>query len=207
MGGNKTLAAFIINTADKGFGIIKTEEKMGLHASCTSNFAMDDLFVPDNNLVGDVGQGFKMAMRTFNNSRIMLSASTIGMVRRAIVECITFSANRPVFGQRLWEKQNTQLELAKMEIARHMIECMVYDAAWKIDRGLDVRYEAAAVKYTTSEEAFKVVNAAVQLHGGAGYMKDSPIEMFFRDIRAWPIFEGTSLVQQLVTFSKFIPRF
>ncbi|MEX1063989.1 MAG: acyl-CoA dehydrogenase family protein [Candidatus Paceibacterota bacterium] len=201
MGGNKALAAFVINTADKGFSIVKTEKKMGLHASCTSNFAMDDMFVPDNNLVGDVGQGFKMVMRTFNNSRIMLSASTIGVVRRAMDESIAFAKDRPLFGEPMWMKQNTQFKLAEMETIKYMIECMVYDAAWKIDRGLDVRNEAAMVKYMATEHAFKAVDTAVQLHGGSGFMSEYPVEMFFRDIRVWRLFEGTSEVQ-LLTIAK-----
>lgn len=207
LGGKNTLALFILDTPAQGFEITKREEKTGLHASRTNSFALDSVFVPDQNLLGEVGQGFKMIMNIFNYSRITLAASCVGLIRRAIDEAINFSKNRVLFGEPLFMKQNTQMEIGKMEAIRFVAEGAVFNAAWMADRGLDVRYEAAMVKYFASELADQAVDMSLQLHGGAGYIKDSPIERFARDSRVFRLFEGTSEVQKLLVFSKFKSRF
>ncbi|MBI3004286.1 MAG: acyl-CoA dehydrogenase family protein [Ignavibacteriales bacterium] len=201
LGHNKTLAAFIVDTSSKGFAITRREKKMGLHASRTNSFSLDDVFVPEENVLGEIGRGFKMVMRIFNNSRITLAASCIGFIRRAIDESIAFSKSRMLFGEPMYMKQNTQLQIAQMETKRMLIESAVFQAAWKCDRGLDIRNEAAAVKYSASELADQAVDAAVQLHGGAGFMQDFPIERFSRDVRVFRLFEGTSEIQ-LLTIAK-----
>lgn len=205
-GHNKTLAAFILDTKSGGFQITKREKKMGLHASRTNSFAMDNVFVPENNLLGTVGQGFKIAMNVFNGSRIMVGACCIGFIRRAIEESLKFSKARMLFGEPMWMKQNTQLKLAEMDVAERIVRSAVYDAAWKADRGLDVRDEAASVKYFATESAGRVVDMALQLHGGAGYITDSPIERFYRDVRVFRLFEGTSEVQLLTIAKEIIKK-
>lgn len=195
-GGNKTLAAFIVDTASKGFSVTKTEKKLGLHASKTNSLTLEDVFVPDANLLGKPGDGFKMVMRIFNYSRITLTASCVGFINRAMREAANY-AQRPVMGEPLFMKQNTQMVLAKMEATRFLIQSAVMNAAWLVDRGADVKSAAASVKYFGPELANQAVDAALQLHGGSGFIKDYPIEMFYRDIRVFRLFEGTSEVQLL----------
>lgn len=199
-GGNKTQAAFIVDTDSKGFQITKkTEEKIGLHASCTSAFAMDDLFVPDANLLGEVGQGFKIAMNVFNQSRISLGAGCIGAVKAARDQAIDFAKNRKIGGEPLWMKQLTQASLGEIEATIYTLESLVYNTARLYDSGkTDIRKEAAIVKYVTAEEAWKVIDTALQLHGGSGYIEDSSIARIWRDMRVNRIFEGTSEVQLLL---------
>ncbi|MDP3725961.1 MAG: enoyl-CoA hydratase-related protein [bacterium] len=204
LGGNKTLIALIVDTKSKGFEITKREDKIGLRASVTNSFSLDDVFVPDANVLGEPGQGFKMVMKVFNHSRITLTAGCIGFMRRAYDEAIKFSKNRTLFGMPMWAHQNTLLELSKIETARFMVESMVYRGAWMVDRGLDVRNEAAAIKYWGPELAFNAVVASLRLHGGAGFMEDSPIAMFYRDICVFPIFEGTSTIQLLTRGKEII---
>ncbi len=206
LGGNKTLVALIIDTKSKGFEITKREKKIGIHASVTNSFSLDDVFVPDANMLGEPGQGFKMVMKIFNHSRVTLTAGCVGFIRRAIDEAISFAKNRTLFGSPMWMYQNTQLRLAEMEATRYMVEAMVYQGAWMIDRGLDVRNEAAAIKYWGPELAQKVVDMSLQLHGGAGFIEDSPIARLYRDVRIFRLFEGTSEIQLLTLAKEIIKR-
>lgn len=201
LGGNKTLAAFIVDSTPELRSKMKREKKMGIHASRTNSFPLEDMFVPDKNLLGEVGNGFKMLMNIFNHSRVTVAASSIGFIRRAIDEAINYSKNRMLFGEPMYMKQLTQVALAEMEVMRFAVESAVLQAAWRVDRGLDVRNEAAAVKYFGPESAKRAVDMSVQLHGGSGYISDYPIEMFYRDVRIFPLFEGTSQIQ-LLTIAK-----
>lgn len=201
LGGNKTLAAFIVDSTPELRSKMKRERKMGIHASKTNSFPLEEIFVPDANLLGEVGNGFKMVMNIFNHSRVTVAASSIGFIRRAIDEAVKYSKNRMLFGEPMYMKQLTQVALAEMEVMRFSVESAVLQAAWRVDRGLDVRNEAAAVKYFGPESAKRAVDMSVQLHGGSGYISDYPIEMFYRDVRIFPLFEGTSQIQ-LLTIAK-----
>lgn len=191
------LSMFIVDKGSQGLSIGKHEDKVGIRASCTNGLALDDVFVADNNVLGEIGRGFKMTMQVFNRSRISVAASCIGIIRRAIDELWSFAKDRMLFGEPLYMKQNTVMELGKMQAKLFTVENAVFNAAWKLDRGLDIRNEAAAVKYFAAETAFEVVVMAQQLHGGAGFMEEYPIAMFARDAIVFKIFEGTSQVQAL----------
>lgn len=199
--GSKTLAAFIVDLPTPGLKISKREKKMGLHASHTNSFTMEEVFVPEVNVLGRIGEGFKMAMEVFNRSRLGIAASCLGFIRRAIDETIRYTSQRKMFGGTLLDMQNTQMELAKMEAARYLLESAIYRAAWQADQGQYIRKDAAIVKYMASDLAVKVVDKAVQLHGGSGYMQDYFIEQLYRDVRAYPLFEGANEVQ-LLTIAK-----
>ncbi|MBI2674673.1 MAG: acyl-CoA dehydrogenase family protein [Candidatus Yanofskybacteria bacterium] len=207
-GGQKTLSLFIVDTGSKGFAITKREEKMGIHASRTNSFALDDIFVPEADVLADGSdgkkKGFKATMKIFNHSRITVAASCIGMMRRAIDEAWNYAKDRRLFGKMLYEHQNTVREFGEMRAKLLAVENMVLDAAWKLDRGLDVRSEAAAVKYFAAETAFNVIDRAGQLHGGNRFIADFPIEMLQRDIVVFRVFEGTSEVQVLFLGKEFI---
>ncbi|MBI2024538.1 MAG: enoyl-CoA hydratase/isomerase family protein [Candidatus Harrisonbacteria bacterium] len=199
MGGNRTQAMFIVDIKSKGFHITKeTEEKIGLHASCTSAFAMDDCFVPDVNLLGQVGQGFKVAMHVFNQSRISLGAGCVGAVKAAIEETIKYVKDRQIGGEPLWTKQLTQEKLGELEAIRYLIETLVYETARLYESGSKIQKEAAIVKYVSSEFLDKAINLALQVHGGSGYIEDYKIARLYRDSRVNRIFEGTSEVQLLL---------
>ena len=151
-GGHNGLSAFIVDTKTSGFEITKvTEEKIGLHASCTSSFAMSDIFVPDENLLGQAGQGFKIAMNVFNQSRISLGAGCIGAVRAALDEALKFAKDRQVFGEALYMKQGIQNYLARIETIRYQLATLVYQTAALYETGRDVRKDAAIVKYVSAE--------------------------------------------------------
>lgn len=199
-GGNKTQVALIIDTVSKGFQITKeTEEKIGLHASCTSAFVMDSVFVPNENLLGEVGQGFKIAMNVFNQSRISLGAGCVGAVKAARDQAIQFAKDRQIGGEPLWMKQITQTALGKIEAVIYTLENLVYNTARLYDSGkTDIRKESAIVKYMTAEEAWKAIDIAVQIHGGSGYIEDYSVARLLRDMRVNRIFEGTSEVQLLL---------
>ncbi|PJE50670.1 MAG: hypothetical protein COV29_02960 [Candidatus Yanofskybacteria bacterium CG10_big_fil_rev_8_21_14_0_10_36_16] len=199
-GGNKTMAMFILDLPSDGIKGMVREEKMGLHASLTNSFAIEDVFIPDNNLMGEVGGGFKMLMNVFNRSRITLAGCCVGMMRRAIDEAWNYTWDRRVFGKRILEFPTTHEKLAEMEVLKTLVESMTFDAAWRVDRGLDVKKFGAIAKYAGSEMAFKCIDSALQLHGGQGYMKSYAVEKLFRDVRAWRIFEGTSLIQLFTVF-------
>ena len=207
-GGQKTLSLFIVDTGVKGFSITKREEKMGIHASRTNSFALDDVFIPDANVLIDGSdgkkKGFKAIMKIFNHSRITVAASCIGMMRRAIDEAWKYAKNRRLFGKMMYEHQNTLIELGKMQAMLFAVECTVFDAAWRVDRGLDVRNEAAAVKYFAAETAFDVIDRAGQLQGGNRFIAEYPIEMLQRDIVVFRVFEGTSEVQVLSLGKEFV---
>ncbi len=207
-GGQKTLSLFIVNNNSKGFSITKREEKTGIHASRTNSFALDDVFVPDADVLVDGSdgkkKGFKAVMKIFNHSRITVAASCIGMMRRAIDEAWKYAKDRPLFGEPMYMKQNTVMEIGKMRANLLAVESAVLTAAWKIDRGLDVRNESAAVKYFAAETAFNVIDRAGQLHGGCRFIADFPIEMLQRDIIVFRVFEGTSEVQLLSLGKDFI---
>ena len=208
LGGQNTLSLFIVDKDLKGFSSIKREKKVGIHASRTNSLVLDDVFVSDTNVLVDGSdgkkRGFKAVMQVFNNSRITVSAACIGIMRRAIDEAWKFAKDRMLFGEPMYMKQNTVMELGKMQANLFAVKSAVFNAAWKVDRGFDVRNEAAAVKYFAAETAFDVVDRSQQLHGGAGYIKDYPIAMLYDDVRIFRIFEGTSEVQLLSLGKEFI---
>lgn len=196
-GNRDGLTMFIVDRGSKGLAVGKHENKGCIRASCTNSLALDDVFVPDSHVLGEIGRGFKMTMQVFNRSRISVAASCIGIMRRAIDEACNFAKDRMIFGEPLYMKQITVIELGKMQAKLFAVKSAVFNAAWMLDRGLDIRNEAAAVKYFAAETAFEVVDRARQLHGGAGSIKDYPIEMFSRDEIIFRVFEGTSEVQAL----------
>ena len=201
-GGQKTLAAFIVDTKSPGFAITKREKKIGLHASCTNSFSLDEVFVPDENLLGKVGQGFKIAMNTFNHSRALLGAGCIGAIRAALAYAIEFVRTRKAFGKNLFEIPKIQENLAKIEVMRATLEPLVYQTLWHADEGKSIIKEASIVKYLASEYAWEAADLALQIHGGSGYIEDYPIARLWRDIRVDRIFEGTSEIQLLMVFKE-----
>ncbi len=207
-GNNRTQAMFVVDTESSGFAITKAnEEKIGLHGSCTSAFTMENVLVPDANLLGEAGQGFKIAMNVFNQSRISLGAGCLGAVRAALEEVLRFSKDRQIGNVPLYMHELTLEKLGQIEAIRYTIESLVYSTANLFESGQkDIRKEAAIVKYMSAELLDKAVDLALQLHGGSGYIEDYKIARIFRDSRVNRIFEGTSEVQLLLIAKEVLTK-
>ncbi len=204
----KTMIVLIVPTKSEGFKITKvSEEKMGLHASCTSAFSLDNVFIPDNNLIGEVGQGFKIVMNVFNQSRITLGAGCVGALERAQEIMLDFIKSRMISGKPLYEYQATQLAVGKIEITRIMMEALVNQALDAYEKNpASIREIAAAVKHICAEDGFWAIDRALQTMGGAGYIAEYKMERIYRDFRVNRIFEGTSEVQTLLVAKEFLKR-
>ena len=162
------------------------------------------MFVPDANLLGEVGQGFKVAMNVFNQSRISLGAGCLGAVKSALEEAILFVKDHQIGGEPLYMKQLIQAKLAEIEMIRYTMEVLVYHTARLYERNPEVRKEAAVVKYMAAELLDKAVSLSLQIHGGAGYIEDYKIARLYRDSRVNRIFEGTSEVQLLLVAKELL---
>lgn len=207
LGKHKTLSLFIVDKGSKGFSPTERFEKVGIHASRTNNLVLDNVFIPDSNVLVDGSdgkkKGFKAVMEIFNRSRITVAAGCIGMMRRAIDEAWKYAKDRPLFGEQMFAKQLTAYKFGEMQANLFAMESIVFNAAWKIDRGLEIRNESAAVKYFVPETAYRFIKMAAKMHGGSGFIEDYPIAMFSRDIEIFPVFEGTSDVQLLSLGKEF----
>lgn len=196
--GTKGVSAFVVERSYPGVTVGKVDEKMGLRGSKTSELFFAECRVPVANLIGEEGHGFKVAMQTLDSARVSLGASCVGQAQRAHDLAIAWSKQRVQFGRPIAANQAIQWMLADSEVDIHAGRLMVYDAAGKIDLGERASHEAAIVKVFTSEMLNRVVDRAVQVHGGMGYMKEFEIERLYRDARITRIYEGTSEVQRMI---------
>ncbi|MEO8632004.1 MAG: acyl-CoA dehydrogenase family protein [Chloroflexota bacterium] len=193
------ITAFIVEKGFKGFRVGKVDEKMGLRGSKTGELIFEDCEVPEENVLGgDVGAGFKTALGALDIGRVSLSAGAVGTSQYLLELGIAHAKRRKQFGQPIAANQAIQWMLADSAVEIHAARLMVYDAAAKLDRGIRVSREAAMVKVYASELANRVADRVLQIHGGMGYMKDSPVERAYRDARILRIYEGTSEVQRMI---------
>jgi len=196
--GVKGITSFIVDMSLPGVSVGKNEEKMGLHGVATSDILLEDVRVPKTEILGEVDKGFITAMKTLSIGRIGVSCQGIGVSQGAMDEAVKFIKERKQFGQRLSEFQGLRFMIADMEAKLNAARLMVYNAAYEMDMGKDVTKAASMAKYYATETALEIVNNALQMHGGYGYVKDYTIERLYRDARVLTIFEGTSQVQQMV---------
>jgi acyl-CoA dehydrogenase len=193
------ITAFIVERAFKGFRVGKIDEKMGLRGSKTGELIFEDCEVPEENVLGgEVGAGFRTALGALDIGRVSLSAGAVGTSQHLLELGIAHAKRRKQFGQPIAANQAIQWMLADSAVEIHAARLMVYDAAAKLDRGIRVSREAAMVKVYASELANRVADRVLQIHGGMGYMKDSPVERAYRDARILRIYEGTSEVQRMI---------
>ena len=193
------ITAFIVEKGFKGFRVGKVDEKMGLRGSKTGELIFEDCEVPDANVLGgEVGAGFRTALGALDIGRVSLSAGAVGTSQHLLELGIAHAKRRKQFGQPIAANQAIQWMLADSAVEIHAARLMVYDAAAKLDRGIRVSREAAMVKVYASELANRVADRVLQIHGGMGYMKDSPVERAYRDARILRIYEGTSEVQRMI---------
>jgi butyryl-CoA dehydrogenase len=196
--GTRGISAFIVERDLPGFTMSKPENKMGLRASSTCELIFDNVRVPKENLLGQEGKGFKIAMATLDGGRIGVAAQATGIAQGAIDEAVKYTAERIQFGRRISQFQNTQFTLADMQTRTDAARLLVWRAAAAEQEGQPYTVPAAMAKLFAAETASYVTNRAVQLFGGYGYTKDYPVERMMRDAKVTEIYEGTSEVQKMV---------
>jgi acyl-CoA dehydrogenase len=192
------ISAFFVPSNLKGITIGKPERKMGQQGAHICDVVFEDCHVPAHCLLGQEGQGFRVAMQVLDRGRLHISGVCVGVSERLIRDAAKYALEREQFGQKIAEFQLIQAMLADSQTESYAARCMVLDAAKKRDAGQNVTMEAACAKYFASEMVGRVADRAVQIFGGAGYVTDYGVERFYRDVRIFRIYEGTSQVQQLV---------
>ncbi len=202
--GLKGITAFIVDSDAEGFSIGKKEEKMGIRGSATSELIFENVRVPKENLLGKVGQGFRIAMKTLDGGRIGIASQALGLAQGALDETVKYTKERKQFGRAISKFQNTQFQLADMQTKVEASRLLVYKAAKAKDNKLNYSADAAMAKLFASETAMEVTTKAVQLHGGYGYTREYPVERMMRDAKITEIYEGTSEVQKMVIAGKLL---
>jgi alkylation response protein AidB-like acyl-CoA dehydrogenase len=196
--GTNGISAFIVPTNAPGFTIISNYEKMGLHASNTTELILDHVNIPKENMLGTEGNGLKQFLATLDGGRIGIGAMAVGIAQGAYEKALQYAKNRKQFGQSISKFQAIQFKLADMALNIELARNMVYKAAWLKDQGRKFKKEAAMAKLFASEICTRVCDQAIQIHGGYGYMKEYQVERFYRDAKLLEIGEGTSEVQRMV---------
>lgn len=196
--GTRGITAFIVEKDTPGFSIGKKEKKLGIRGSSTCELVFENCKIPKENLLGKVGQGFKIAMKTLDGGRIGIAAQALGLAQGALDKTVEYVKERKQFGRSISAFQNTQFELANMKTKIEAARLLVYKAANKKDEGKPFSVEAAMAKLYAAEVAMEVTTKAVQLHGGYGYTREYDVERMMRDAKITEIYEGTSEVQRMV---------
>lgn len=194
----KEISAFIVSTSAPGFKVLDQYEKMGLHASNTTELVLEDVHVPEENLLGVKGEGFKQFLITLDGGRIGIGAMAVGIAQAAYEKALKYAQERMQFGQTLSKFQAIQHKLADMAMNIELARLMVYKAAWLKDMGKKFTKEASMAKLFASEICMRACDQAIQIHGGYGYMRDYHVERYFRDAKLLEIGEGTSEIQRNV---------
>ena len=201
--GYKGITAFIIEKEFAGFTVGKKEDKLGIRASSTCELILEDCRVPRENVLGEVGKGYKIAIETLNEGRIGIGAQMLGVARGAWEYASKYAQERKQFGKALSEFQGIQFQIAQMATDIEAARLMVYNAARMKDAGLSFVKEAAMAKLFASQVAERVTSLAIEIYGGAGFTKDYPVEKYWRDSKIGKIYEGTSNMQ-LATIAKLV---
>jgi alkylation response protein AidB-like acyl-CoA dehydrogenase len=194
--GYRGITAFIVEKDFPGFTVGKKEDKLGIRASSTCELLFDNCRVPKENVLGEIGKGYKIAIETLNEGRIGIGAQMLGLAQGAYEAALAYTKERKQFGQRICDFQGVQFQLAEMAVKIESARLMVYNAARLKDAKLPFIQQAAMAKLHASEVAEFVASTAVNLFGGYGYVKDYPVEKYFRDCKIGQIYEGTSNMQK-----------
>lgn len=196
--GKRGISAFIVPTDNAGYKVASIEEKMGQHASDTAQIFFDDCRIPVDHLIGKEGEGYKIALSNLESGRIGIAAQSVGMARAAYEAALAYAKERESFGKPIIKHQAVAFRLADMATQLEAAHLMVMNAATLRDAGKPCLKEACMAKLFASEAAEKICSAAMQVHGGYGYLKDFPVERIYRDVRITQIYEGTSDIQRIV---------
>jgi butyryl-CoA dehydrogenase len=199
--GYKGITAFLVEKSFKGFSVGKKEDKMGIRASSTCELIFENCEVPAENVLGEIGKGYKVAIETLNEGRIGIGAQMVGVAQGAFDFALNYIKTRQQFGKSISEFQGVQFQLAEMGVQLESARLMVYHAARLKDAKKPFMQEAAMAKYHSSKVAEKVCSMAVDLLGGNGFTKEYPVEKYYRDAKIGQIYEGTSNMQ-LQTIAK-----
>lgn len=200
--GTKGISAFIVEKGFKGFSIGKKEMKMGIRGSATCELIFENCEVPKENLLGELGKGFKIAMMTLDGGRIGIASQALGIAQGAMDETVKYTKERKQFGKAIAKFQNTQFQMADLETKVQAARLLVRSASYKKDMHLPYSADAAMAKLFAAETAMEVTTKAVQFHGGYGYTREYPVERMMRDAKITEIYEGTSEVQRMVIAAK-----
>jgi len=199
---SRGITAFMVDTKCKGFGRGKTEPKLGIRASATCEIEFDDYVAQPDEVIGEEGHGFKIAMGVLDAGRIGIASQAVGLARAAYEATLEYSRDRKAFGQSIGSFQMTQAKIADMKCKLEAAQLLTLRAAWmkqeSTKTGARFSTEAAVAKLTASEAAMWITHQAVQIHGGMGYSKEMPLERYFRDAKITEIYEGTSEIQRMV---------
>ncbi|MBN8735533.1 MAG: acyl-CoA dehydrogenase family protein [Xanthomonadales bacterium] len=199
---SRGITAFMVDTSRKGFGRGKTEPKLGIRASATCEIEFDDYVAQPDEVIGEEGHGFKIAMGVLDAGRIGIASQAVGLARAAYEATLVYSRDRKAFGQSIGSFQMTQAKIADMKCKLDAAYLLTLRAAWMKQQaattGARFSTEAAVAKLTASEAAMWITHQAVQIHGGMGYSKEMPLERYFRDAKITEIYEGTSEIQRMV---------
>ncbi len=196
--GKRGISAFMVPTATPGYRVARLEEKVGQHASDTAQIAFEDCRVPAENLLGEEGQGYKIALSGLEGGRIGIASQSLGMARAAFEAALRYAREREAFGVPIFEHQAVQFRLADMATSLEAARQLILHAAALKDAGQPCLKEAAMAKLFASEMAERVCSDAIQIHGGYGYVSDFPVERIWRDVRVCQIYEGTSDIQKIL---------
>jgi butyryl-CoA dehydrogenase len=196
--GHKGLACFIVDTDQPGFQAQTIEHKMGLHASDTASISLEDVEVSDDDVLGEVGQGFKVAMSNLDSGRYSVAAGCVGICQGCVEESVSYAKEREQFGRPIASFQLVQAMIADMTVKTAASRMLVWRAGWLKDQGRPNTLETSIAKLHATEASLECANMAIQVHGGAGYVDDHPVERYFRDARVTTLYEGTSQIQKLI---------
>ena len=202
--GYRGITAFLIERDFAGFRVGKKEDKLGIRASSTCELILDNCDVPVENVLGERGKGYKIAIETLNEGRIAIGAQMVGLAQGALGHATKYAKERKQFGKAIAEFQGVQFDLARMATEVEAARLLVYNAARLRDAGLPFVKEAAMAKYYASDMAEKVASKAVEIHGGVGITKDYPVEKLYRDAKIGRIYEGTGNIQLLTIAKKLL---
>ena len=201
--GYRGITAFVIEKGFEGFAVGKKENKLGIRASSTTELILTDCKVPKENVLGELGKGYKVSIETLNEGRIGIGAQMIGIARGALDAALAYTGERQQFGKPINQFQGVQFQLAEMAVQLEAARLMVYNAARMKDAGMNFVKEAAMAKLYSSRAAERISSLAIELYGGYGYVKDYPVEKYWRDSKIGAIYEGTSNMQ-LQTIAKLM---
>ena len=196
--GHKGISCFIVEKGWDGFEAGKPEDKLGIRASDTSELYFDNVRIPAENLVGDEGVGFKIALTTLDGGRIGIASQALGIAQASLDASISYSKERVQFGKPISANQGIQFKLADMAMSIETARLLIHKAAWAKQNGLDYGHLASMAKVYASEAAMKASTDCVQIHGGYGYIRETGVERLMRDAKITQIYEGTSEIQRLV---------
>jgi len=195
---HRGVACFLVDTDQDGYQAQKIHHKMGLAASDTASISLDDVFVPEDQVLGEVGKGFKVAMTALDSGRFSVASGCVGICRGCVEESTRYATEREQFGQPIASFQLVQEMLAEMKLREDAARMLTWRAGWLKDQGAPNTTETSIAKLFATEAAQWCANTAIQVHGGAGYVDDHPVERWFRDVRVTTLYEGTSQIQKLI---------